>query len=244
MRRFSFPHIPAPQETFFAPEDQVKHISSVLRMKTGDIFEATDGTGFIYSLCILSIDQDTIQLQVLSQNQGKEKALLSTAFLAELKNDAMDDAIAILAEHGIPHIIPFFAERSIPKLDPKQKIKKQERRQKIANESLKKVGGIYSCTVRESLSFKELAPLLLASEQKIIFWEREEAPSHNLNKINYQKEHSFIIGPEGGFTQKEITQFLSWDCEAYSLGTRILRAPQACSAAASIIRYLSENQSP
>ena len=242
MRRFHFPNIPSINETFFVPEDQVSHLSRVLRVNLGDLLEASDGSGQVFELSVTHIDKESIQLKVLSSKMGAERALHSIAFIGELKNDAMDNTISLLAEHGIQTIIPFFAERSIPKFDAKQASKKQERRQKIANEAIKKVGGLYPCLVRDSIPFKEIENQIANIPQRIIFWEEENAPSKNLNNIDYNQKHAFFIGPEGGFSQKEIDKLLSWGCQSYSLGSRILRAPQAAAAAATIIRYLTENQ--
>ncbi len=242
MRRFYFPNIPSINETFFVPEDQVSHLSRVLRVNLGDLLEASDGSGQVFELSVTHIDKESIQLKVLSSKMGAERALHSIAFIGELKNDAMDNTISLLAEHGIQTIIPFFAERSIPKFDAKQASKKQERRQKIANEAIKKVGGLYPCLVMDSIPFKEIENKIGNIPQRIIFWEEENAPSKNLNNIDYNQKHAFFIGPEGGFSQKEIDKLLSWGCQSYSLGSRILRAPQAAAAAATIIRYLTENQ--
>ena len=242
MRRFHFPNIPSINEIFFVPEDQVAHLSRVLRVNLGDLLEASDGSGQVFELSVTHIDKETIQLKVLSSKMGAERALHSIAFIGELKNDAMDNTISLLAEHGIQTIIPFFAERSIPKFDAKQASKKQERRQKIANEAIKKVGGLYPCLVMDSIPFKEIENQIANIPQRIIFWEEENAPSKNLNNIDYNQKHAFFIGPEGGFSQKEIDKLLSWGCQSYSLGSRILRAPQAAAAAAAIIRYLTENQ--
>ena len=242
MRRFHFPNIPSINETFFVPEDQVAHLSRVLRVNLGDLLEASDGSGQVFELSVTHIDKESIQLKVLSSKMGAERALHSIAFIGELKNDAMDNTISLLAEHGIQTIIPFFAERSIPKFDAKQASKKQERRQKIANEAIKKVGGLYPCLVMDSIPFKEIENKIANIPQRIIFWEEENAPSKNLNNIDYNQKHAFFIGPEGGFSQKEIDKLLSWGCQSYSLGSRILRAPQAAAAAATIIRYLTENQ--
>lgn len=242
MRRFYFSHIPSLDETFFVPKDQVNHLFRVLRIKQDDILEGVDGSGKTFQLLVLHADADLITLKVLSSNSSQEQALYSIAFIAELKNDAMDNSISLLAEHGIQSIIPFFAERSIPKFDQKSSLKKQDRRQKIAQEAIKKVGGVYSCTVDPSLSFKQIEHKLYSIPQKIIFWEDEHSPSLNLNNIDYSKIHAFIIGPEGGFSPKELSAFQSWGCQNYSLGSRILRAPQAAAAAATLIRYLTENQ--
>lgn len=43
-------------------------------------------------------------LEIQEIREGQEIPLKNIAFIAELKNDAMD----VLAEHGIQRIVPFF----------------------------------------------------------------------------------------------------------------------------------------
>ncbi len=204
-------------------------------MKHGDTLEISNGTGMIFTGEIISEEC----IKIIDIKQGTEKPLLATAFLAEIK--AMDDAISILAEHGIQRIIPFFASRSISKFDPKQALKKQERRQKLVDESIKKVGGLYKAEITPSIPFGEIPKYLDHIPQKIVFYESENSPSQKLSTIDYSQELSFFIGAEGGFTDKEIQTLHEWGGQNYSLGTRILRATQACASASTLIRYFTEN---
>ncbi|MGL4394393.1 MAG: RsmE family RNA methyltransferase [Brevinema sp.] len=239
MRRFNFSEIPEIGDVFEAPSEQVKHLTKVLRMKEGDQFEASNGTGFVYTIAIVSLSMEQVLLKVLDKKQGREIPLRATAFISELKSDAMDDSIAILAEQGIQRIIPFFSERSISKYDAKV-AKKQDRRQKIAHEAIKKVGGLYDCVVEESLSWKNLPNRLSAFDQKILFWELDDTKSASLEKIDMTKDFAFIIGPEGGFSEKEVETLLKAGASCHSLGTRILTAPSAAGCAAVLFRYLTE----
>ncbi len=244
MRRFYFDNIDdncadgrsadgRSNEVVSIPKEQQNHLFRVLRMKQGDTLEISNGTGMIFTGEIISEDC----IKIIDIKQGTEKPLLATAFLAEIK--AMDEAISILAEHGIQRIIPFFASRSISKFDPKQALKKQERRQKLVDESIKKVGGLYKAEITPSIPFGEIPKYL--DSQKIVFYESENSPSQKLSSIDYSQELSFFIGAEGGFTDKEIQTLHEWGCQNYSLGTRILRATQACASASTLIRYFTEN---
>ncbi|MGL4388911.1 MAG: RsmE family RNA methyltransferase [Brevinema sp.] len=239
MRRFNFLTIPNIGEIFEAPAEQVKHITRVLRMQVGDQFEASNGTGFIYQIEIISISTEQVLLKVLDQQKGKEIPLLATAFISELKNDAMDDSIALLAEHGVQRIIPFFSERSISKYDQKVS-KKQERRQKIALEAIKKVGGLFDCIVEESIPWKIISSRLDHFDQKILFWEENPNNVTSLEAIDMNKEFAFIIGPEGGFSSSEVFSLLQTGVTCHSLGSRILTAPNAAACSAVLFRYLTE----
>ncbi|MGL4676204.1 MAG: RsmE family RNA methyltransferase [Brevinema sp.] len=237
MRRFFFPDIPIKLGASFSiPTDQINHLVRVLRIKADDIIEISNGSGNIITAQILSASPSQVLLKILNSQLGQEIALETIAYIAELK--AMDDAISILAEHGIQTIIPFFAERSISKFDPKQTLKKQERRQKLIEETTKKVGGLYSSHIEVSIPFSQIAKQLESIPQKIVFYERES--SNNLSTIDFKQAQAFLIGPEGGFTDKEIQFLISWGCTTCSLGSRILRATQAVSAAATLIRYFTE----
>lgn len=240
MRRFSFEEIPNEGNIFEAPSQYLHHLFRVLRLKKGEKIEGTDGKGFVALLETEQVGEDRILFRVLSKNMGAEVPLNCTAYVAELKHDAMEEAVSLLAEHGIQQIIPFFSERSISKYDPKDVLKKQERRQKVADEATKKVGGLYPSKVLESMPLKMRKGLELYPN-KIIFYEGKTG-ALDLSFADFSQESAFVIGPEGGFTLKELEYFQNLGYITSSLGTRILRAPSACAAAAVCIRFYKENQ--
>ncbi|MGL5254999.1 MAG: RsmE family RNA methyltransferase [Brevinema sp.] len=238
MRRFIFPSLPSPGDVFSAPKDEIRHLYSVLRVKNGESLEASCGDGSIAVLEVLTASLDDVSFRVISKKQGDEIPLHAEAFLAELKSDAMDEAISLLAELGISVIHPFFAERSIPKMDAKDLAKKQLRRQKLANEAVKKVGGLYTCTVNSSCSWKMLNDWNTFTH-KILFYENAD-PKSRIDELDFSQSAAFVIGPEGGFTSKEVDFFTNQGFSLFSLGTRIMRAPTACAAAAIQIRSCTE----
>ncbi|MGL4563298.1 MAG: RsmE family RNA methyltransferase [Brevinema sp.] len=240
MRRFNFSEIPDIGGIFEAPSDQVRHMSKVLRIKNGDQFEASNGSGNIYIIEVININPDSALLTVVDIKVGTEIPLLATAFISELKSDAMDNSISLLAEHGIQRIIPFFSERCIVKYDSKQAPKKQERRQKIALEAIKKVGGLFDCMIEEAIPWKLLGKALVPFEEKIIFWEEDKSNIQCLEQINTTKHIAFIIGPEGGFSPQEVSSLKNIGVRCHSLGSRILTAPHAAACAAVLFRYITE----
>lgn len=238
MRRFIFSDIPDEQSIFQSSADQAHHMIKVLRLRPGDVFEAADGKGGIAEIELL----DTLgNLRVIAKQQGNEIPLLVSACIAELKNDAMEQSISMLAEIGIQRIIPFFSERSIPKFNSKDCAKKQQRRQKIADEAVKKVGGLFSCVVEESRVFDHFFQELAQFSTKVVFWEHVHIGIFGFPAASIFEHTTFVIGPEGGFSSNEIKNFSNIGCIFSSLGTRILKAPQAAAAAAYLVRYLAEN---
>lgn len=232
-----FSNIPVEQSIFQASADQAHHMVKVLRLRPGDVFEAADGKGGIAEIELLDTSGN---LRVIAKHQGNEVPLLVSACIAELKHDAMEQSIGMLAEIGIQRIIPFFSERSVPKFNSRDSAKKQQRRQKIADEAVKKVGGLFSCTVEESQVFDHFLQGLAQFSMKIVFWEDTRLEILGFPATSVFEHTAFVIGPEGGFSADEIRKFSDAGCIFSSLGTRILKAPQAAAAAAYLVRYLSE----
>ncbi|MGL5722035.1 MAG: RsmE family RNA methyltransferase [Brevinema sp.] len=239
MRRFIFPTLPETGGIFSAPKDQIRHLYSVLRVKVGDHLEASCGDGMLAQLEVIAASLEEVSFRVLSKEQGNEVPLHTQAFLAELKSDAMDEAISLLAELGVSAINPFFAERSIAKIDVKDLEKKRLRRQKLADEVVKKVGGLYTCKVNSSRPWKTLLDWG-SYTHKILFYENAD-PSHRIESLDFTQPSAFIIGPEGGFTTQEVDFFINKGFTTFSLGTRIMRAPTACAAAVVQIRTYAES---
>ena len=72
-----------------------------------------------------------------------------------------------------------------------------------------------------------------SSEIKICFDPRGE--KLNMNEVNI-KQYIFLIGPEGGFSDNDITMLKKYNWRIISLGDRILRTETACVVAQTLMR--------
>ncbi|MCL2722143.1 MAG: 16S rRNA (uracil(1498)-N(3))-methyltransferase [Treponema sp.] len=185
-------------------------------------------------------------------------------FQAMPKGDKMDLIVRQAAEGGITQIVPFASEFSIKgnisaqKLTRWQKIIKEARQQsgsKIATiihqheqgsiftfnelldywQSLKKVGAL-------GLLFHHPAPNLTSSAHKCLntglgAGGLEQNSLHGY-LINNPKIAVFCIGPEGGFSQKEVSLFLENGFKPLTIGDTILRTETAALYCAAAIRIL------
>ena len=94
--------------------------------------------------------------------------------------------------------------------------------------------------IGETVSFEEMLNLGQFFDLKVAFWEDELQPVHaNLPRPGGQINTVFaLIGPEGGFTQKEIEIARDRGFITVGLGPRILRAETATVAACVLLQYL------
>ena len=72
-----------------------------------------------------------------------------------------------------------------------------------------------------------------SSEIKICFDPRGE--KLKTNEVNI-KQYIFLIGPEGGFSDNDITMLKKYNWRIISLGDRILRTETACVVAQTLMR--------
>jgi 16S rRNA (uracil1498-N3)-methyltransferase len=218
-----------------------RHIKTVLRMKPGDIIGLFDGKGFEYEAKIIDLSPGRVQVSLIrrfeSTSESPVQIIVAQAFLKEKK---MDGLVRQLSELGIVKWVPFIAERSVPRPDKKQLLARTKRWGKIAKEALKQCKRGRIMEIGETVSFEEMLNQGQFCDLKIAFWEDELQPLHaNLPGSNGQIHTIFaLIGPEGGFTQKEIEKARDHGFITVGLGPRILRAETAAVAACVLMQYL------
>jgi len=218
-----------------------RHIKTVLRMKPGDKIGLFDGKGFEYKAKIIDLSPGRVQVSIIrrfpSITESPLKIIVAQAFLKEKK---MDRLVRQLSELGIVKWIPFIAERSVPRPDKKHLLARTKRWEKIATEALKPSRRARIMEIGETVSFEEMLNLGQFCDLKVAFWEDELQPVHN-NMLGSGEQINTVfalIGPEGGFTPKEIEKAADRGFITVGLGPRILRSETAAVAACVLLQYL------
>ncbi len=152
----------------------------------------------------------------------------------------MDDLVRQLTELGITKWFPFIAERSVAKPDKKRLSSRKERWEKIAVESLKQCKRGCIPEIGDTVSIEGALEIAKECDLKIVFWEDESFSLNELLKDSHKdiKTIFLMLGPEGGFSSKEIEKSKKFGFVSVSLGPRILKADTAPIAACSIIQYI------
>ena len=175
---------------------------------------------------------------ISSNNEDREMDLELTIAISLVNEQKMDLILQKLTELGVSSIIPIKTERSIIKLDEKKEEKKINRWQSICKEASEQSKRTIVPKVENIISLKELSTI--KSDLKLICSLNENTKSIN-NYLNKDlKKVLFVIGPEGGFTEKEETYLLSNNFLPVSLGKRVMRVETAAIFVASIINYICE----
>ncbi|NLM05280.1 MAG: 16S rRNA (uracil(1498)-N(3))-methyltransferase, partial [Clostridiales bacterium] len=117
--------------------EDVKHISKVLRLSTGDLVEISDGEKYEYIAEIKDISKENVLLSIVDKKPFfTEPQMEINLYQSVPKGSKMEFVIQKTTELGINSIIPVLTERTIVQFK-NDKDKKVERWKKIAEEASK-----------------------------------------------------------------------------------------------------------
>ncbi|MBU0672256.1 MAG: 16S rRNA (uracil(1498)-N(3))-methyltransferase [Candidatus Margulisbacteria bacterium] len=229
---------------FFVPKAQiptitgtdVHQIRDVLRLKPGDELELLDGSGKIYFSKITEMKKDKITCEILEHRTSNVERRTQVAIAQCLpKAKKMDLIIQKCTELGAHKIIPTLSERSIAKGE------KLERWKKIAKEASEQSGRTTIPEIAPLTNFAEVLKQKKDYDLALIPWELEQEQTLKSVLTTALRTPSttilILIGPEGGFSQKEIDLAKEAGFTPISLGKRILRTETAGLAIMAMINY-------
>lgn len=218
------------------------HIKNVLRLQTGDPVVLFDGAGREYDARIAAIDSAGVRVEIVGERRSEtESPVAITIAQGFLKEKKMDDLVRGLTELGMTRFIPFLAERSVARPDPKRLQARAERWEKIALESLKQCRRSRVPDIGATVSFSEMVEFGRQSDLKVLFWEEEAGAGNSpLTQLRADRFGTVFaaLGPEGGFTASEAATAREAGFIVAPLGPRILRAETAAIAACTLLQHL------
>jgi len=227
------------------------HLLNVIRIKPDDsVIFGCNGQCINYHATLLHTSKNSKELTATfivdtTTPCYTEPNVHISLFQALPKGDKMDLIVQKCVELGVGDIIPIHTERTIPRI--KDNDKKIARYQKIAESAAgQSMRGIIPdilppCTLELATKINSEAFAMLAHEQEqnVSLKSAIEKNASNIGNftepcVKDPKKRNRIniwIGPEGGFTDKEVAILRSIGAIPVSLGKRILRTETAAIAA-------------
>ena len=209
--------------------DDALHAIRVLRMKSGDLFNLSDGKGSWSHVEAVEVHKKYMTVQVIKSGHQEPLDTHFTVIQAIPKGDRIKETIELCTEGGADRIVMWKASRSIGKSDDKieklhvtaREASKQSRRFRIPEV----LGVAATNAVVDQIAQADLA---------IVF---HESATMKLSQIVTPgcKKVAIIIGPEGGLTDDEIDTFAAAGAKVALMGRPILRSAHAGLAALSAV---------
>ena len=227
---------PSPVEREMAlPEAAAHHAIRVVRLSAGDPLTLFDGTGGEYPATLVRADRDGAIVRVGTRlDVERESPLAVTLAQAIAANDAMDYAIRKAVELGAAAIQPLVTERSAPLPVGERGARRLAHWRGVVVAACEQCGRNRVPLVAPPVALASWlaawkgAGLLLAPEAA--------APFASLARPVVPI--TLAVGPEGGFTEREVGAARAAGFDCVSLGPRVLRTETAAVAALSAMQTL------
>jgi 16S rRNA (uracil1498-N3)-methyltransferase len=217
------------------------HLGASLRASQGDEVLVSDGNGTDYNCVIARIDlkNKEVFLEIESSCPNlAEPRIKATVYQGIPKGDKLELAVQKSVELGAAEIVPVLTEWTVGQKGPLS-ANKQARLESVSEAAAKQsMRGIIP-RIGEALAFKDAIADSARLEAVFAAYESEKQLSlrQHLKSLGIVGSIGFFIGPEGGFSPKEMSMFKNAGIASVSLGPRILRSETAPLAVLSCIFY-------
>ena len=215
--------------------DEAKHLSQVLRIKSGATVTVFDGHGNHAEARVLAVSKQRVDLRLELAECNHTILPYITLAQAIPKGKYMDWIVQKAVELGVSHIQPLITRHTIviPGED------KSEKWRRTALESCKQCGQFNIPIVEDPLPFKEWLSSRLPTDLEII-------ASLAGNPQNFRttlqsrpdlKNITIAVGPEGDFSAEETAAAIAAGFVPVTLGELVLRVETATMFCLSAIRF-------
>ncbi len=213
--------------------EEFSHLTHVMRKREGDALMVVDGKGNAYEVVISGIGRRDAHCTIVKTHTGfREPRFPVTLGVGILKNPSKFDFLVEKAtELGVHAVVPLRTERTIPRTA------KSERWRKLALAAMKQCGRSFWPEVRELTTLGALLGDSGKYDMKLVAHERApgEGMPHPGDLDPPPKSALVLIGPEGGFSEEEVSLCRGSGFGTVWLGERRLRTETAAIASLALL---------
>ncbi len=240
--RFYIPYTPTNSEIWLNGKE-AHHILHVKRAKLGNKITLFDGKGFEYIANITEILNDKLKVSIeQSKASDREANVDITIAFSVPKGKLANLLVQKCTELGVKTLIPMHCDRSIVDIRNKSN-EKTEKWNKAVIEASKQCKRNYLTKIEEVMLFGDLIKTIYNYDLSLIACtEPHTKPLKSvLNECLSAKKIICLIGPEGGFTHREVEIAEKAGSIPVNIGTSILRIETSAIALTSMILYVYSN---
>ena len=237
--------------------EDLHHMNKVLRLKAGDEIDVSDGDMWEYHGRIESLEPEYCQVKILDKQKfSAEPETKITLFQGIPKQGKMELIVQKAVELGASGIVPVFMDRTVV-TDKGNFGKKIQRWQKVSNEAVKQCKRGIIPQIEDAIKMPEVIRRFAGFDLVLFPYENEDGTTikevlrplaggsyadastedGNAGKPARPEKIAIIIGPEGGFSEKEAQQIVEAGGKSVSLGKTTLRTETAGLAAIAMTLY-------
>ncbi len=211
-----------------------RHAATVRRIRTGERVDLTDGAGLVAQCVVTSAAPGRLGLRVISRRAEQPPEPLLVAVQAIPKGGRGELAVEMMTEVGVDVIVPWAAERCVPRWHGERGARAVSRWRDTAREAAKQARRARIPEVREPAKADDVAGMIRAAACAVLLAAGAEV---RLADVPVPPFGTVVVvaGPEGGLTDAESGRFAAAGAVAARLGPSVLRTSTAGAVAAAVL---------
>ncbi|MEO7990451.1 MAG: 16S rRNA (uracil(1498)-N(3))-methyltransferase [Chryseolinea sp.] len=222
-----------PQGVFYLDQEESKHCIKVLRRSKDDELKITDGKGYFYNAVITKADPQQCQFQIKEKISETVKDFSIHVAISPTKSpERIEWFVEKAVELGIDEISFVHCKTT------ERPFIKIERLEKVAISAMKQS---LKATLPKVNDLIKLDTLIKQANEasKFIAYVDHSNPAHLKRVAAASSNYLVLIGPEGDFSDGELSQAIQQGFKKVSLGNSRLRTETAGLAACHILNLIN-----
>ena len=236
MPRFYVDFALSPDSVVELPDNVVRHLN-VLRVKNTEEIVLFNGNGKAYPALPEVLEKRRASVRILREEAtDNESPLNITLVQAVSAAERMDFTLQKSVELGVAEIRPVISERCVVRLSGERAEKRVTRWQEIVVSACEQSGRNIVPKVLPLTTYAQALQQLPQETTKLLM------SLNRAQKLSDVRPQSgkvvFMVGPEGGWTEKEEQQAFDAGFQSVTLGKRVLRTETASLAVIAAMQTL------
>ena len=236
MPRFYVDFALSPDSVIELPDNVVHHLN-VLRVKNTEEIVLFNGNGKVYPALPEVLEKRRASVRILREEATDNESPLNITLVQAVSSaERMDFTLQKSVELGVAEIRPVISERCVVRLSGERAEKRVARWQEIVVSACEQSGRNIVPKVLPLTTYAQALQQLPQETTKLLMSLNR---AQKLSDVQPQSgKVVFMVGPEGGWTEKEEQQAFDAGFQSVTLGKRVLRTETASLAAIATMQTL------
>ena len=212
------------------PEATSNHLIRVLRLQTGDSIHLFNGDGNDYRAEITGIEKKGAKARILEAKPvANESPLRIHLYQSIARGEKMDWILQKSTELGVAAFTPMVSDRTEVKIEGERSEKKRAHWLGVIRSACEQSGRATVPDLQPAISLSQIPAGALQTQA---FYLQPDAEQRiNDLTLDLDSPVALAIGPEGGFSERDILRLQTLGFTGLRMGPRILRTETAGIAA-------------
>ena len=219
-----------PAREMSLPEAASNHLIRVLRLQPGDRIHLFNGDGNDYLSEITGVEKKGAKVRILdAQARANESPLRIHLYQSIARGEKMDWILQKATELGVAGFSPMLSDRTEVKIEGERSDKKRAHWLGVIRSACEQSGRATVPELHAAISLSQIPAETIPAQAYYLQPDAEQRI--NGLSLNLDMPVSLAIGPEGGFSDRDIQRLQTLGFTGLCMGPRILRTETAGIAA-------------